>query len=1076
MRFLSLICSAIAVLQLIFIAPAFADINSTYLIQNINPSGGIYHADDSASSQQTTAQSLIALKMLGETIDEQPHLSMIQSTSDITTTELSNLIRIKRYSNIDFQDEKFELLDRQNQDGGFGSYIGYDSTPLDTANALEALGFSNDYTHDKVGPAVLYLLDHQNSDGGWSLHENESSVYVTAAVLSGLRYYTYSYNLNTVLNEGRSWLVSEKNSDGSYESKLESAYALLGIMPITVDTTVYSDTLIYLKDSQSSDFSWDSDTYTTALALQALALSKSITLPADPSQSYIQGTMIDRASGLPIKNALVSTTNAQALTDANGEFGFTLDTTGSYPITFSANGYNSASMTLNLAQIKNVNLGEIGLNPNPVNNTYASLAGFVTDKNSNQPITGANISLSGNKSYSAVTNNSGSYTITVDEDGTYELAVEADDYHSVALSISLGAGDHFDFSPTLIPLDESNVVDVSLSAVIIDGTTGDVLPNVAVELTQSNATTTITSDVNGAISTDQVVQGEVTLRINHAGYQPVTLTALLAQGQNTFSSNIELNPVDPSSLYTTVSGKIVDAELGLALEGVEIIFTGPDGKSVLTDVNGDFTAQINAAGQYDLLVSKGGYNPLSSQIQIDLGKSLILNTSMALEGSEVPVEISLTGKAVDDVTGQVIPNAKLIISTGTVTIEGVTDEQGVWLIENIPPGTVKLSFSAEGYSSTSASLLVTSGSNINIGSIPMSLLPTVSQLSGSVINQLTGEPIPGAEVSLPGLSLVATTDLNGFFSIEDISDLTFDIVVSAPGFVTNKRTLQLAEHQNVSVNLDIAAVPENETGIGIRSSVSDQFTYGAYEKALINADLYNHTDTERELWFVAQIKQADLVIQEMPIGHLALPGDIADTQLLMPANTDSLGVQFEWLTQNLSPGDYQIVLNALDLQTRMTLASTQSSVTIEASSEVTGFETNISPRFSNFEASEDVELFVKISHTSNEDISLDVNYEFLDPAGTALQSGVVPVSLEAGSKTTTISLASFPQLIGQSGKYKLRVDSQIHSDILSSESVLEVAPKVRVDAEMSVTPSFVIPDGTSKKIRIDLKLSGRNEG
>lgn len=1076
MRIRSLICSAIWSMQLICVASTFADINSTYLQGNTKPSGGIFQSDDTASPEQSTAQSLLAMKMLGKVIDVEPHILMIESQSQLETSTLSTLIKIKRYSNIDAQDDMFDLLSRQNIDGGFGSYLGYDSTPLDTANAIEALGFANDYQHDTVGAAVLFLLEKQNSDGGWSLQSNESSVYVTSAVLAGLRYYTNSYNLNSALVDGRSFLLTQKKSDGTYHSNLESAYALLGIIPITIDSTQYSDTLIQLKNAQALNFSWDEDTYTTALALQALALSKSLTLPSDPSQSYVQGTMIDRSSGSPIENALISTNDVQALTNAKGEFGFVLTDTGSYPITFSANGYDPASMTLNLAQIKNVNLGELSLNPNPINNTYSSLQGVVTDKNTGQPIADTDIVLSGQKNYEVKTNVDGRYSISIEEQGTYQLMVNSAGYHSTELSIALSSGNHFKFSPVLTPIDETNVIDVSISAAIVDATTGAFLQNVSVNLTQDGVTKTLVSDENGEINTDQLEQGEVKLYIDHAGYNAVTLKALLAQGQNVFDGNIELTPIDPTALYTTVSGKILDAELGLPLENVEIALNGPDSKRVTTSVNGDFTAQINAAGQYGLVISKAGYQTLSTSMLIELGKQLIINTSMALEGSESPLEINLIGQAIDSVTGQIIPNAKLILSSETEVLEGLTDIQGNWLIEEIPTGNVILSFSADGYRSQTANMIVAPGSNVDIGQIKMSLLPSVSQISGIVVNQQNGEPLVGAQVSLPGLQLSTTTDAIGVFVIDDISDLSFDIVVSAPGFVTNTRTLQLAEHQNISVNLDIEPVPENEAGIGIRSSVSDQIIYGAYQKALINVDLYNHNNEQKALWFVVQIKQGNRVLQEMPIGHLELPADIADTQILLAPNTESLAVQFEWLTQNLSPGDYQLVLSALDLQTRQQLASSQANVTIEPSSFISGFESIVTPRFSNFEASENLELFVRISHTSNEEIDLQINFELLDPTGLNLRSGILPVTLEAGSKIATYSIASFAQFIEKSGRYRLLIDSNLNGEILTSESVLEVAPKVRVDAQMSITPDHIIPDGTPKKIHVDLKLSGRNEG
>lgn len=1076
MLFRSLTYSAIWVLQLFIAAPIFADINASYLQKNTLPNGGIYHSADSTSPDQSTVESLLALKMLSETIDVESHIQFVESQSILTTSTLISLIKIKQYSGIDFNDDKYELLSRQNDDGGFGSYPGYDSTALDTGQAIEAFGFINDYQHDVVGAAVSFLMGIQNVDGGWSLESNHSSIYVTSSVLAGLRYFSQNYNLNAILENARTWLLSKKKSGGLYSSLSDTVYALLAIIPITIDSTLYSDSLAKLMELQAEDFSWQQDTYLTALVLQVLALSKSITLPTDPSRSYVQGSVIDRSTGLPIKNVLVESGNIKALTDIKGEFKFSIDVSGSYPISFSANGYNLATMTLNLSQMRNINLGELSLNPNIESNIFSSLQGEVTDKITGLPIENTTIKLTGTEIFTTQALEDGSYVLTVGKEGDYQLQVDATGYHSTVLSISITSGTHYNFSPVLVPINEINTVDVSLSASVLDGSTGLPIPNVSIEVIQSSSTKVTITDSMGDFSIEQLARGEVTIQIAHLGYEPVLFNAFLSSGNNVFNNDLEIFPIDPSTLYTTISGRILDSELGIPLSGVDLQFSGADSKSSVTDMNGDHSAQINASGQYDIVISKAGYHSLSSSIQLELGKRLVLNISMVPEGSEIPIQFNLSGQAIDDVTGSPVENAILLITGETEQLEGKSDSQGNWLVENIPSGNLSLTISANGYETKTASIVVAPDSNVSIGQIPMSQSSTSTQLSGYVINPETGEPVVGAEVSLAGLQLSTTTNTIGFFVINDITSLNFDISVSAPGHVTNIRTLQLTEHQAVSIELDIATVPENEVGIGIRSSVSDKSSYGAYQKALINVDLYNHDDLEKELWFIVQIKQGETILQEVPIGHLALPNDIADTQISIAENTESLAVQFEWMTQNFEPGDYQLVLFALDLQTRQRLASSQANVSIESSSVINGFESSLSPQYSNFESIEDIELFMNITHTSNENNNLEVSYEFLDPNEVTLQSGVLNIILEAGSKASHYNLASFTQEFSESGQYKLRLYSSFNGGVLSSESTLNIAPKVRVDTELDITPTSIIPDGASKRIHVDLKLSGRNEG
>jgi hypothetical protein len=148
------------------------------------------------------------------------------------------------------------------------------------------------------------------------------------------------------------------------------------------------------------------------------------TLPATsptptPASAGISGQVTDSQTRTAIVGATVSLSpgGALTLTDANGYYSFSGLAPGSYTVTASAAGYNSASQTVTLTGSQKANLNFRLISAT----AYGSLDGTVTDAVTGTPIVGAAVSLSngllrttdlnGNFSYPIVLN--GSYTLTV---------------------------------------------------------------------------------------------------------------------------------------------------------------------------------------------------------------------------------------------------------------------------------------------------------------------------------------------------------------------------------------------------------------------------------------------------------------------------------------------------------------------------------------------------------------------------------------------------------------------------------------------------------------------------------------
>ncbi len=164
-----------------------------------------------------------------------------------------------------------QVLANQNADGGFGDRPGYGSSVLDTAMALEALAATNYGVGSHSVRAIGFLKDHQQSNGGWADGANDVSVYLTVASMRALLPYRTTYqSVAAVLTSGQNFLLSQRGADGLWGEDFLSSLALLVIVPSLSDVSVAAHSIAGLRIRQLADGSWSNDSYTTALALQAL--------------------------------------------------------------------------------------------------------------------------------------------------------------------------------------------------------------------------------------------------------------------------------------------------------------------------------------------------------------------------------------------------------------------------------------------------------------------------------------------------------------------------------------------------------------------------------------------------------------------------------------------------------------------------------------------------------------------------------------------------------------------------------------------------------------------------------------
>ena len=134
---------------------------------------------------------------------------------------------------------------------------------------------TNGFDTRAITRPLFYLVEAQNPDGGWGMTRGaESNIYLTSQVVLALEGFS-SFGLERPITDGVQWLLASQNGDGGFGATGSTIYetaisylAIVGSNPASAEAQLALD---YIIGQQQPNGSWDSDSYSTAMALRALA-------------------------------------------------------------------------------------------------------------------------------------------------------------------------------------------------------------------------------------------------------------------------------------------------------------------------------------------------------------------------------------------------------------------------------------------------------------------------------------------------------------------------------------------------------------------------------------------------------------------------------------------------------------------------------------------------------------------------------------------------------------------------------------------------------------------------------------
>lgn len=659
---------------------------------------------DIANPRQSTYETLLAFDETSDLTDTVSTNALAYFNSfdadTLGSQDLSRRIILNSKAGLPTSADVALLLQRQNADGGFGQYEGYNSGILSTAFALRALKAVNQTTPAQTG--IGYLISQQDVNGDWSVDENDH-IQITAHVMSTIWEYRTLFSVESVLDNAQTYLEQQRNTNQLWDETEQSALALIAFVNRVNDRSVYQASIDALSATQNTNGSFEGDVYLTALIARLLAIFEK----PSPDLISLSGIAIDAETRLPLQGVAATLTGVATYnltTDATGAFSFENIDAGVYQLELALTDYGTLVSNVALTLGDKQNLGELALTKQPEGSTgnpptTGILLGTVTDSNTGLPLENAQVSLIGT-AFTATTNVQGQYQINNVTPGALTIQVSLSDFATVSGSGSISAGQTLAFSPTLQPLGD---VVAMIQGTVIDQDTGQPVEGATINLNSGTQNIDATTDAAGQYLISDVVPGSATLTASQTGYQTQVGTVTINN-----SVVVNFSPIlvpegstDNSVNNSAILGKVVDRQTDSPIQNATVQVT-IDGniQNVTTDANGDFTASSLADGQAAVVISATGYEAISFTVSLPKNTNLNISTIRLLADNATGV-YGLQGKVIDARTELPLEGVEVTVSDASITNDPnpfvtTTNAQGEYVVPDAPQ-SVGLTFTLDGY-------------------------------------------------------------------------------------------------------------------------------------------------------------------------------------------------------------------------------------------------------------------------------------------------------------------------------------------------------------------------------------------
>lgn len=769
-----------------------------WLQSQIQPDGSILNESLSqATPVQNRSEVLSTLNQLSAT--PAALINLIAADAEINTEYLSRRALILGMAGRDSSVLLSALAARQNIDGGFGGDNGHESNVQDTARVLLGYVYAGQGGNSTATAARNYLVSKLQADGGMPGDSNDQRLNESALGLSALLSVATDIATTAATQKLSVWLMQKQGVDGSWNSdQYLTAQILVAVYPTVTDAVVKNNARNFLLAAQSVDGSWAGDAFVTALALRALSIDSA---PSSASGASLSGQVANLATGVSLAGAtvtLVGSNIAPVQTGTGGLFSFTGLAAGNYTVQASKIGYSSVNQTYTVNAGQALTVGVVGL---AQSQTTGIVKGRVMSGATSLPLAGVTVMVSGASTALTTTDAAGNYEVNTVTPGPFTITASLNGYVSVSATGTLLAGQTQVFSPALYTVTNPLVPTTGHFAgqVVAQGT-GAALAGVAVQLNG------VVAGITGADGRFDLVAAPANYHalISLAGYTSAAADFLLTAGASINSGTIALTRQTSTG---TIRGQVIAGATSLPLAGVAISVSGSSTASVQTDATGIFEIPSIAPGAVNVTASLAGYTPVTGTGSMQAGQVVVFSPSLyVLNDPNAPANGHFAGRVVAQDSAAALAGVEIQLDG---VVAGVTAADGSFDLV-VVPGNYHVIIGSVGYDFATGDFLMTAGATVNTGTVSLIKLLTSTAIHGLVTDQTTGNPIAGASVQVVN-GAVATTGVDGGYSLVNLAGLTFDLRVSAIGYTSQTMQLQAARPSDITRDFSL----QSQSGSGL---------------------------------------------------------------------------------------------------------------------------------------------------------------------------------------------------------------------------------------------------------------------
>ena len=589
----------------------------------------------------------------------------------------------------------------------------------------------------------------------------------------------------------------------------------------------------------------------------------------------------------------------------------------------------------------------------------------------------------------------------------------------------------------------------SIEGQVIDSNTRQPIESVVVTA-QGDSSYSAKSGQDGRFRLTDMEPDDYSLSYQASGFQGVNQSGRVGAGQHLSVGTIEMSPLPDSGL---ISGVIRDAQ-GVPIPGAQVSLAGASAGQTVSDENGRYLLS-SLPGGIQLAVSSEGYVTVTAAASVVAGSHLNFSPVLYLEGNPPPQDVSVQGKVVDSDTGEGLGNVFVEVIGVGKSAESKSD--GSFLLQGLETGQKHLRLVKGSYETVTLSFASVVGAN-DLGKILLLKNSEATTLYGRVFDNETGHPLSGAKVSVGGMEVVSGE--NGGYRLEGLPELEFDVSVSHAGYLTKVSSLKAGSPGQI--NYDLMLDKASVDGVVIEDIGKDRLLYGAYEKALFDADLYNGGDRDVSLNLYAEVFDGSgSVVSEfsVPAGSVTIK------------SRDRVSREFDWNTSNYKAGDYTLLIKAVDDSDFRVLHESEIGFYIAESREIQSVGLAVYPDNAVAGETKEIGFAGKVYYRTNLGFEANLRLRVTSPDGQILVEKNKSFTLDEVGIVKDFDLGRELISFGGYGGYQVESDFWVDGNLVDeSLKTIYVDPDFRIVPSISFSAEDLVPNEPMEvNVRLNLK-------